>query len=243
MDLTTVVTGAARGIGRSVVTRLRDAGYRVVAVDISPTVTDLAEEGWVVPLRADVTTADAPSTVIDHAIAAFGRLDLLVNNAARFLRRPILDTTDDDFDALFAVNVRPTFRFTRAALPHLTETGGCVVNVASISGLIGVANQSVYAMTKGAIVQLTRQVAIEYAARGVRVNAVAPGAVDTEFMAEARAADPDPAASLAVTLSNHPIGRMSTADEVARAVAFLASPESAGITGTILSVDGGYIAR
>jgi NAD(P)-dependent dehydrogenase (short-subunit alcohol dehydrogenase family) len=77
----------------------------------------------------------------------------------------------------------------------------------------------------------------------VRVNAVAPGAVDTEFMAEARAADPDPAASLAVTLSNHPIGRMSTADEVARAIAFLASPESAGITGTILSVDGGYVAR
>jgi NAD(P)-dependent dehydrogenase (short-subunit alcohol dehydrogenase family) len=243
MDLTAVVTGAARGIGRSVVARLRAEGYRVVAVDISPTVTDLAEEGWVVPLRADVATDEAPGTAVDRATATFGRLDLLVNNAARFLRRPILDTTDDDFDALFAVNVRSAFRFARTALPHLTEVGGCIVNVASISGLIGVPNQSVYAMTKGATVQLTRQLAIEYAGRGVRVNAVAPGAVDTEFMAEARAADPDPAASLAVTLSNHPIGRMSTADEVARAIAFLASPESAGITGTILSVDGGYVAR
>jgi NAD(P)-dependent dehydrogenase (short-subunit alcohol dehydrogenase family) len=243
MDLTALVTGAARGIGRSVVARLRAEGYRVVAVDISPMVADLAEDGWVVPLTADVTAAEAPDTAVDRAMAAFGRLDLLVNNAGRFLRRPILDTTDDDFDALFAVNVRPAFRLARAALPHLTEAGGCIVNVASISGLIGVPNQSAYAMTKGAIVQLTRQLAIEYAGRGVRVNAVAPGAVDTDFMAEARAADPDPAASLAVTLSNHPIGRMSTADEVARAIAFLAAPESAGITGTILSVDGGYVAR
>jgi NAD(P)-dependent dehydrogenase (short-subunit alcohol dehydrogenase family) len=242
MDLTAVVTGAARGIGRSVVTRLREAGYRVVAVDISPAVADLAADG-IVPLQADVSAAEAPQAAVDRAVEAFGRLDLLVNNAARFLRQPILDTTDADFDTLFAVNVRPAFRFARAALPHLTGTAGCIVNVASISGLVGIANQSVYAMTKGAIVQLTRQLAIEYAGRGVRVNAVAPGAVDTEFMAEARAADADPAASLAVTLGNHPIGRMSTADEVARAIAFLAAPESAGITGTILSVDGGYVAR
>ena len=91
--------------------------------------------------------------------------------------------------------------------------------------------------------QLTRQLAIEWASHGVRINAVAPGATDTDFMAEARAADPDPAASLATTLTNHPIGRMSTAAEVARAIVFLAAPESAGITGTILSVDGGYVAR
>jgi NAD(P)-dependent dehydrogenase (short-subunit alcohol dehydrogenase family) len=241
--LSAVVTGAARGIGRDVVRRLRAAGYRVVAVDIAPAVADLAEPGRVVPLTADVTADAAPAAAIGLAVAEFGRLDLLVNNAGRFLRRPILDTTDGDFDALFATNVRPVFRFTRAALPHLTETSGCVVNTASISGLIGVPDQSVYAMTKGAIVQLTRQLAIEYAARGVRVNAVAPGAVDTGFMAEARAEEPDPAAGLAATLSNHPIGRMSTPDEVARAIVFLAAPESAGITGAILSVDGGYVAR
>ncbi|MDG4832542.1 SDR family NAD(P)-dependent oxidoreductase [Solwaraspora sp. WMMD1047] len=243
MELTAVVTGAARGIGRSVVTRLRDAGYRVVAVDVAPEVTELAEPGWLLPVVADVTDDGTPAAVVGRAVAEFGRLDLLVNNAARFLRRPALETTDEDFDRLFAVNVRSVFRLTRAALPQLTETRGCVVNTASISGLVGIANQSVYALTKGAIVQLTRQLAIEYAARGVRVNAVAPGAVDTEFMAEARAADPDPAASLKVTLGNHPIGRMSTPDEVARAIVFLAAPESAGITGTILSVDGGYVAR
>jgi len=243
MDQTAVVTGAAGGIGRSVVRQLRAAGYRVVAVDISPAVTELAEAGWVVPVAADVTAEATPTVVVDRATAEFGRLDLLVNNAARFLRRPIVDTTDEDFDTLFAVNVRSVFRLTRAALPHLTETRGCVVNTASISGLVGLANQSVYAMTKGAIVQLTRQLAIEYAERGVRVNAVAPGAVDTDFTAEARAADPDPAATLAAILCNHPIGRMLTPDEVARAVVFLAASASTGITGTILSVDGGYIAR
>ncbi|WP_238013237.1 SDR family oxidoreductase [Dactylosporangium sp. AC04546] len=243
MVLTAVVTGAARGIGRCVVTRLRTAGYRVVAVDVSPAVSELAEDGWVVPVAADVSADATPGAVVGRAVAEFGRLDLLVNNAGRFLRRPILETTDDDFDAVFAVNVRPVFRFTRAALPHLVGSRGCVVNTASISGLVGIANQSVYAMTKGAVVQLTRQLAIECAGAGVRVNAVAPGAVDTEFMAEARRADPDPAASLAVTLGNHPIGRMSTPDEVARAIVFLASPQSSGITGTILSVDGGYIAR
>jgi NAD(P)-dependent dehydrogenase (short-subunit alcohol dehydrogenase family) len=243
MQLSAVVTGAARGIGRSVVVQLRAAGYRVIALDIAPEVKDLAETGQVVPLVADVTAGDTPQATIDRAVAEFGQLDLLVNNAARFLRRPILDTSDEDFDGLIATNVRPAFRFARAALPRLAETRGCIVNTASISGLIGVPNQVAYAMTKGAIVQLTRQLAVEWAARGVRVNAVAPGAVDTGFMDEARAADPDPAASLAVTLSNHPIGRMSTPDEVARAIVFLAAPESAGITGTILSVDGGYVAR
>ncbi|WP_213451880.1 SDR family NAD(P)-dependent oxidoreductase [Rhizomonospora bruguierae] len=243
MEMTAVVTGAAGGIGRCVVNRLRTANYRVIAVDVSPAVSDLAEDGRVVPVAADLTAAATPDAVIGRAVAEFGRLDLLVNNAGRFLRRPILDTTDDDFDALFAVNVRSAFRLTRAALPRLTGTRGCVVNTASISGLVGIGNQSVYAMTKGAIVQLTRQLAIEYASAGVRVNAVAPGAVDTEFTAEARMADPDPAASQAITLANHPIGRVSTPDEVARAIVFLAAPESAGITGTILSVDGGYLAR
>jgi NAD(P)-dependent dehydrogenase (short-subunit alcohol dehydrogenase family) len=241
--LVALVTGAAGGVGSAVVARLSDAGYRVVAADIAPAVEKLARPGRIATLQADVTADDTPARAVALAGTEFGRLDVLVNNAARFLRKPIADTTDEDLDRLLAINVRAAFRHAREALPRLTAVAGCIVNVTSISGLIGVPNQSVYAMTKGALVQLTRQLAIEYAARGVRVNAVAPGAIDTDFMAEALAGDPDPAASRALTLSNHPIGRMSSADEVARVIAFLASPESAGITGSIVGVDGGYTAR
>jgi len=229
-----VVTGAARGIGRAVVSRLRSAGYRIVAIDVSPTVVDLADGDRVVPLAVDVTGSGAPETAIGRAVAEFGRLDLLVNNAARFLRRPLPDTGDEDFDALFAVNVRSVFRFTRAALPHLVETRGCVVNTASISGLVGIANQSVYAMTKGAIVQLTRQVAIEYAARGVRVNAVAPGAVDTALNADAYT--PEVRRTYEQRI---PAGRIGSAEEVAGAVLFFATPAARYITGQELVVDGG----
>jgi NAD(P)-dependent dehydrogenase (short-subunit alcohol dehydrogenase family) len=238
-----LVTGAAGGIGRAVVARLAADGYRVVAVDVSPAVAELAAQGRVATLAADLTADGAAERAVALAGSAFGRLDVLVNNAGRFLRKPIAETTDADFDRVFAINVRAPFRLSRLALPQLESTAGCIVNVASISGLVGITNQSVYAMTKGAIVQLTRELAIEYAARGVRVNAVAPGAVDTDFMAEARAQDPDPAASLALTLANHPIGRISAPAEIAGAIAFLAAPDAGGITGTILGVDGGYTAR
>jgi NAD(P)-dependent dehydrogenase (short-subunit alcohol dehydrogenase family) len=144
-----------------------------------------------------------------------------------------------------ATNVRSAFIHAREALPSLAQTRGSIVNLASISGLVGMPGQTVYAMTKGAIVQLTRQLAVEHAHRGIRVNAVAPGAVDTDFVANARdaAADPDPAESRASAISQHPIGRILTPAEIAEAIVFLASPAASAITGAILPVDGGYVAR
>jgi NAD(P)-dependent dehydrogenase (short-subunit alcohol dehydrogenase family) len=238
-----IVTGAAGGVGRAVVARFRAAGYRVVGVDIAATVDDLAVPGAVVPVRGDAGSAATAARAVEAARGEFGRLDVLVNNAGRFLQKPITEVTDEEFDGLIAANVRSAFVHSRAALPLLAESSGCVVNTASTSGFVGVAGQSVYAITKGALVQLTRALAIEYATRGVRVNAVAPGAIDTDFTAAHRAADPDPERSRRISLERHPIGRFSSADEVARAVEFLADPGSAGITGTILSVDGGYLAR
>jgi NAD(P)-dependent dehydrogenase (short-subunit alcohol dehydrogenase family) len=144
-----------------------------------------------------------------------------------------------------AVNVRGAFSHARESLAALAATKGSIVNLASISGLVGQPDQTVYSMTKGALVQLTRQLAVEHAHRGIRVNAVALGAVDTDFIAKARdvAADPDPAGSRARAISNHPIGRILTAGEIADAIVFLASDAASGITGTILSVDGGFTAR
>jgi NAD(P)-dependent dehydrogenase (short-subunit alcohol dehydrogenase family) len=240
-----IVTGAAGGIGSAVVRLLRGRGYAIIAEDISPAVADLSEDGTVLPLEADVASSESAQRAVAMAVEWFGRLDLLVNNAGLFLRKPTQECTDDDFDALMATNVRGAFVHARESLEALAQTGGSIVNLASISGLVGLPNQTIYAMTKGAIVQLTRQLAVEHAHRGIRVNAVAPGAVDTEFIAHARdaAADPDPAASRASAISNHPIGRILTPDEVAEAIVFLASDAASGITGTILSVDGGYVAR
>jgi NAD(P)-dependent dehydrogenase (short-subunit alcohol dehydrogenase family) len=244
-----IVTGAAGGIGRAVVGLLLARGYAVVAEDISPKIRRLAHQpaaaGKLIAMEADVALTESAQGAVGLATGTFGRLDLLVNNAGLFLRKPTEQCTDEDFDALMATNVRGAFIHAREALPSLAQTRGSIVNLASISGLVGMPGQTVYAMTKGAIVQLTRQLAVEHAHRGIRVNAVAPGAVDTDFVANARdaAADPDPAASRASAISQHPMGRILDPAEIAEAIVFLASPAASAITGAILPVDGGYVAR
>jgi NAD(P)-dependent dehydrogenase (short-subunit alcohol dehydrogenase family) len=242
-----IVTGAAGGIGRAVIRLLLARGYAIVAEDISPKVRELAAAapGRVIPMEADVALTESAQGAVGLATGTFGRLDLLVNNAGLFLRKPTEDCTDEDFNALMATNVRGAFIHAREALPSLAQTSGSIVNLASISGLVGMPGQTVYAMTKGAIVQLTRQLAVEHAHRGIRVNAVAPGAVDTGFVANARdaGADPDPVASRASAISQHPMGRILDPAEIAEAIVFLASPAASAITGAILPVDGGYVAR
>ena len=176
-----IVTGAAGGIGGEVVAQLRAAGAKVVAEDIDPAVEQLADDGIAV-LCADAAEADSARRAVDLALTRFGRLDVVVNNAGRFLLKRIVETTDDEWDGLMTTNVRSVFVHCREALPHLIERGeGAIVNVSSISGVIGLPAQGAYCATKGAIAQITRQLAIEHAADGVRVNAIAPGAVDTAF--------------------------------------------------------------
>jgi len=238
-----LVTGAAGGIGRAVVALLRKHDYCVVAQDLSSAVAELAEAGSVVTLCADVSSSESARQAVGLARSEFGRLDLLVNNAGQFLRRTTEDSTDEDFDRLIATNVRGPFVHAREALGLLAESRGAIVNVASIAGLVGLPRQTIYAITKGAIIQFTRQLAVEQAPNGIRVNAVAPGVVDTEFTAAFRSEDPDPDASRAYIVSQHPMGRVLGADEIAEAIMFLASDAASAITGAILNVDGGYVAR
>ena len=236
-----IVTGAAGGVGGEVVRLLHERGAKVVAEDIDPAVGDLAREG-IVPVEGDVAQAATAEAAVEAALEHFGQVDVLVNNAARFLMKGILDTSDEEWDGLLSVNVRGVFVHSRAALPHLTQRdAAAIVNLASISGLVGLPSQAAYCATKGAIVQLTRQLAVEFAPQGVRVNAVAPGAIETPFLLDAL--PPDPESILADIAASHPIGRNSQPAEIAEVVAFLASDRAGFMTGAIVPVDGGYTAQ
>jgi NAD(P)-dependent dehydrogenase (short-subunit alcohol dehydrogenase family) len=237
-----IVTGAAGGVGRATVGLFTARGARVVAEDLSPAVEELADER-VATLQGDVAEPDTARQAVALARERFGALDVLVNNAGRFLLKPTVETSDEDWDELLRVNVRGAFLHCREALPVLGEPGdGRIVNVASISGTVGLPGQTAYCSTKGAIVQLTRQLAIEHAPR-VRVNAVAPGAIDTGFMDEALAGAPDRDATMRSIAASHPLGRLARPEEIAEVIAFLASPRSSIITGAILMTDGGFTAQ
>jgi NAD(P)-dependent dehydrogenase (short-subunit alcohol dehydrogenase family) len=240
-----IVTGAAGGVGREVVRLLHDAGASVVAEDLSPAVAELeTSDGRIVAVQGDVAQADTAGAAVSAALEHFGRLNILVNNAARFLMKSILDTSDEEWDGLLATNVRGVFVHSREALPHLSQReASSIVNLASISGLIGLPQQAAYCATKGAIVQLTRQLAVEFAPQGVRVNAVAPGAIETPFLLDALEGVPNKDEVLAGIAASHPLGRNSHPAEIAEVVVFLASPKAGFVTGAILPVDGGFTAQ
>jgi NAD(P)-dependent dehydrogenase (short-subunit alcohol dehydrogenase family) len=235
-----LVTGAAGGIGRCTIQRLRERGCRIVAEDVKVSVESLSEPGWIECVRGDLRQEDTAMRAVSAALAHFGALDILINNAGRHLQRSILDTTITQWDEILETNARGTFLHCREALKVMTQRGsGSIVNVASISGVIGIAGQVAYAASKGAIVQITKTLAVEFAAGGIRVNAVAPGAVVTGFL---EGAVPDSRALLESFGPHHPIGRSAQPEEIADAIVFLASPQASFMTGAVVMVDGGFTA-
>ena len=237
---TALVTGAGRGIGAAIARTLDRAGARVALVsrterELRAVAAELSHDPVVVP--ADLGIADGPGDAARAALAAFGgRLDVLVNNAGTMVRKDSDTVTIEELDRLWCVNVRSALLLTAAVLPAMVaRRAGSIVSISSISGLRGAPRRSIYAATKAAIDGMTRAIAMEYGPRGIRANSVAPGVVETAMWKENLA---KPGVAEAV-LDVIPTRRLSTPDEVADVVVFLASDASRAITGEVISADGG----
>lgn len=239
-----LITGGTRGIGLATARLMAHRGAEVVVAGRQAR-SDLASEGLerAVCLAGDVRRGEDAAALIESTLNRYGRLDVLVNSAGIIHRnRTVEQHTLEEWDETFATNVRGTFLMCRAAMDALRRTRGTIVNVASYVGLVGFRGAAAYAASKAAVVNLTRTMALDHAAEGIRVNCVCPGSVDTDMIQLAWKATGDVAAAARQWAAKHPLGRIASPEEVANVVTFLASDEASFLTGVALPVDGGITA-
>lgn len=236
-----IVTGASSGIGRATARAFGREHARVVAVGRdAAALKDLAagiERCAIV--RADVTEDDAPGRIVREALDAFGGIDVLVNAAGIIGSGSVEATGDEMWDAMFGINVRAPFRLMREAGPHLVARRGAIVNVSSVTGLRAFPGLAAYCASKSAVDQLTRCAALDFAPKGVRVNAVNPGVVVTNLHRRSGMPADQYAKFLERSKETHPMGRAGQPDEIAQLILFLASDRAGWITGETIAIDGG----
>ncbi len=243
-----VVTGGASGIGRASAMRFAREGAQVVIADLDGVATGAAageigrEGGTAIAVIADVAREEDVGRLMVRTLEAFGPPTVLLNNAATTSFGTLAESPADELDRVLTVNVRSAWVCARAVIPHMRDAaGGAIVNMSSITGIVGAPGMAAYSTSKGAIITLTRTLALELAEHGIRVNCICPASIDTPMLQASFDRLPDPEAARARNVKRHPLGRLGTPDEVANLALFLASNEASFITGATYVIDGGAL--
>ena len=241
------ISGGARGQGEAEARMFAGEGAKVVIADILDTegmrvAAEIAETGGdALFVHLDVTSEEEWQSAIDNAVSAFGKVDVLVNNAGIWRGGRVEDTTVEDWDAILDVNAKGVFLGTKIAIPEMRKAGGgSVINISSVAGLVGGPRSTAYTASKGAVRLLTKATAIQYAKEGIRANSIHPGAIDTDMIQQVWQDDDKYRAD---SMARTPLGRIGTAQDVAYGALFLASDESSFMTGSELVIDGGSTAQ
>lgn len=244
---TAFITGAASGIGEAAAIILAKAGALVYVADVDEAngervANAISDDGERAAFfKLNVADAGECAAAANAIAENHGALDILVNNAGIGAVGTILETSEDDLDRLYAVNVRGMFSLTKAFLPQMLERSyGVIINTSSIGGIVAVKDRLAYCTTKFAVIGLTKCLALDHALQGIRANAICPGRVETPFVKARLAEYPDPQKAYAEMAATQAVGRMATPEEIAAAVLYLASDEAAFVTGTALTIDGGF---
>jgi NAD(P)-dependent dehydrogenase (short-subunit alcohol dehydrogenase family) len=244
-----LVTGGGTGIGRACALRFAEEAARVAVAGrrkdlLEKVVGEIGRAGEALALCCDVTRREDVEQTIARVAERFGALHIVVNNAGTMKPGTAEETSDADWNHMLATNLTGTFLVSRAALAALRRSGGgSIINISSVYGLVGQQRRAAYAATKGGVTLLTRAMALDHAHENIRINCICPSLVDTEIARAMFAAAADPAAARRARLSSVPAGRAGTPEEIAALAAYLASDESAWVTGAALPIDGGESAR
>jgi NAD(P)-dependent dehydrogenase (short-subunit alcohol dehydrogenase family) len=243
-----IISGAGSGIGEATAKLFASIGAKVIIADWNEAEANRvaseinlkhAAQGSALAVKTDVSSEQQVKLLVQQAVAAFGSIDILFNNAAVVLPKELEDITEAEWTRTLDINLKSVYLMIKYCIPEIRKSRGCIVNMSSLSGLLGQKQNPVYSATKGAIIAMTKALALDYAKDGVRVNCICPAGVMTPLLEKWTQQQPDPAATIQALIDMHPLGRCATTDEIAQAVLYLASEQAYFITGVALPVDGG----
>lgn len=244
-DKVAIVTGSSKGIGEGIAKVFHKEGAKVVIVCRdeeagSKMAFELGKEaGQAIFIKADMTISAEIREMINKTVEIFGKIDILVNNVGYHLSKNALATSEEEWEFIQNTNLRSTFLCSKYVIPHLQKTQGNIINISSMVGLVGQPNAAAYSATKGGQIAMTKNMAIDYAPDGIRVNVICPGWIQTPLVDDWFSQQQDPEAAKKYIFGQHPLGRIGTIEECGYLAAFLASNEAAFITGSVFNIDGG----